>query len=120
MARAAKAPQVKKPVGPPTRSPSRPTVALAKVPAKPVKAPATKPPRTAALSAAPKLSKDELRERVEALERANAALRTKGRDANRAAKAAAVRIAELEDQVAQLEKRLASAQPKPKSSAPPR
>lgn len=76
--------------------------------------------QTAAPAAAPKLSKDELRTRVEALERANAALRAKSREANRAAKTAAARIAELEDQLAQLEKRLASAEPKPKSSAPSR
>ena len=58
--------------------------------------------------------------RVEALERANPTLRAKSREANRAAKTAAARIAELEDQVAQLEQRLASAQPKPPPSAPAR
>jgi chromosome segregation ATPase len=87
------------------------------MPAERAKAPATKPTRTAAPTGTPKLSKDELRTRVETLERANATLRAKSRDANRAAKTAAARIAELEDQVAQLEKRLASAQPKATPSA---
>jgi hypothetical protein len=54
---------------------------------------------------------------VEALERANATLRAKNRDANRSAKTAAARIAELEDQVAQLEKRVASAQRQSQPSA---
>src|SRR4051812_26438274 len=112
MARPTKAPQSKKPAGS-TRSSGRPT-------ATPIKASATKPVPAVASPSAPKLSKDELRARVEALEGVNAALRSKSRDANRAAKTAAARIAELEDQVAQLEKRLASAQPKPKSSAPSR
>jgi chromosome segregation ATPase len=91
----------------------------AKTPAKRTKTTgAAKPTQTATSPAAPKLSKDELRARVEALERVNATLRAKNREANRSAKTAAARIAELEDQVAQLEKRMASAQPKPKRSAP--
>jgi len=99
--------------------PGQRAVTPVKTPAARTKTPAaSKSPRTAAAPAAPKLSKDELRTRVEALERANATLRAKNRDANRAAKTAAARIAELEDQVAQLEKRVASAQPKPKRSAP--
>lgn len=53
-------------------------------------------------SAKPKLSKDELRARVEKLERANATLRAKNRESTRAAKEAAARIAELEDEVARL------------------
>jgi hypothetical protein len=101
------------------RKPGRPTVTAAKTPAKRPKAPAVaKPTRTVVLPAEPKLSKDELRTRVEALERANATLRVKNREANRSAKTAAARIAELEDQVAQLEKRVTSAQPKSKRSAP--
>ena len=54
----------------------------------------------------PKLSKDELRAQVEKLERANANLRAKNRDASREAKTTAARIAELEEQVARLEKQL--------------
>ena len=54
---------------------------------------------------------------METLERANATLRAKNREANRAAKTAAARIAELEDQVAQLEKRVAAAQRKSAPSA---
>jgi chromosome segregation ATPase len=118
MARATKPTSTRKAAGP-VRKPGRPTVMTAKTPAKRTKATgAAKPAQTAASPAAPKLSKDELRARVEALERANATLRAKNREANRAAKTAAARIAELEDQVAQLEKRMASAQPKPKRSAP--
>jgi hypothetical protein len=52
------------------------------------------PPRT--------VSKDELRAQVEKLERANAALRAKSREATRAAKLSAARIAELEDEVVRL------------------
>ena len=57
---------------------------------------------------APTVSKDELRAQVAKLERANATLRAKSRDAGKAAKTAAARIAELEDQVARLGKRLAA------------
>ena len=52
------------------------------------------PPRT--------VSKDELRAQVEKLERANATLRTESREATRAAKLSAARIAELEDEVVRL------------------
>jgi nitrogen fixation protein len=52
-------------------------------------------------------SKDELRARVEQLERANTTLRANNREVNRAVKTAAARIAELEDQVAQLEQQVA-------------
>jgi chromosome segregation ATPase len=118
MARPTKAPQTAKSAVS-TRKPGRPAATPAKTPATRTKAPAAaKPTRTAASPAAPKLSKDELRTRVEALERANATLRTKNKDANRAAKTAAARIAELEDQVAELEKRAASAQRQ--SAASPR
>lgn len=50
--------------------------------------------------AAPSVSKDELRSQIEALQRLVATLRTRSRDANRSAKSAAARIAELEEQVA--------------------
>ena len=52
------------------------------------------------------VSKDELRAQVEKLERANATLRTKSREATRAAKLSAARIAELEDKVARLQGQL--------------
>jgi chromosome segregation ATPase len=117
MARPTKAAQTGKSAGP-ARKPGRPTVTAAKTPVRRTKGSAAAKPKQAAASAtAPKLSKDELRTRVEALERANATLRAKSRDANRAAKTAAARIAELEDQVAQLEKRVASAQRKAAPSA---
>ena len=62
--------------------------------------------RTTAASAPaapPKVSKGELREQVAALEAANARLRARNREFGRAAKAAAARVAELEDRLAALE-----------------
>ena len=117
--------------------PGRPAAAMTKAPAKPAKAAvAAKPvaaakakppaaatpvaPRRQAVAVpapAPKLSKDELRAQVEKLEQANAALRMKSQDTNKATKAAAKRIAELEAQVAQLEK-AAAARPAPASPSP--
>ena len=61
---------------------------------------------------APKLGVKELRALVEKLEQANAKLRAKGRESAKAAKAATARIADLEQQVSQLEKN-AAAQPVP-------
>src|SRR5271165_799943 len=106
MARLVKATETKKPATP-TRKPGRPAAATAKTSAKVTKTTAAPEHAGAAAPAAPKLSKDELRARVEALERTNATLRTKSREAGRAAKTAAARIAELEDQVARLEKQAA-------------
>lgn len=128
MARAAPASKTTKP---PTIAPKpgRPAAALAKAAAKPTKAaiaePAAvmkkakvsvaakpvvaKPPvivMPPAPTPAPKLSKDELRAAVEKLEAANAKLRAKSRETNKAAKLAAKRVTELEEQVAQLEKEL--------------
>ncbi len=57
----------------------------------------------AATTRVPPPSKGELRAQIESLATANAALKAKGREANRAAKAAVRRIAELEEQVAQLQ-----------------
>ena len=54
----------------------------------------------AAASPAPKVSKDELRAQVEKLERTVATLRTRSREAVRAAKQATARIEELEAQLA--------------------
>jgi hypothetical protein len=68
---------------------------------------------------APKLSVAELRVQVEKLERTNATLRTKGREAGRAATTATARIAELEGVVASLEKKLAKTSAPEKSSPPP-
>lgn len=95
------------------RKPARPPTASAK-PAvkgrtsKPARAAAAPKPGPAALPRAPKLSKDELRAQVEKLERANATLRAKSRETSRAARSAAARIAELEGEVARLEKKVAS------------
>ena len=60
------------------------------------------------VAAAPKLSKDELRIQLEKLERANTSLRARSREMNKAAKAAALRIADLEAQLADLQGRAAS------------
>ena len=57
----------------------------------------------AAPTRVPPPSKGELRAHIEKLEAANIALKAKGREANRNAKAAARHIAELEEQVAQLQ-----------------
>ena len=61
------------------------------------------------------LSKDALQTQVEKLDRANTALRTKNREANRAAKLSTARMAELEGEVARLQTQLAamSAQTQP-------
>jgi hypothetical protein len=75
---------------------------------KPARAVAAPKPGLATLPRAPKLSKDELRAQVEKLERANATLRAKSRETNRVAKSSAARIAELEEEVARLEKKAAS------------
>jgi hypothetical protein len=67
---------------------------------------ATAPKRASAASPpVAKFSKDELRAQVEKLKRANIKLREKNKEAGRTAHpAAAARIAELEEQVAQLKK----------------
>ena len=86
-------------------------VVPAKAPTKATKLAAA--PKRATVAAAPalKLSKDELRVQVEKLERANATLRVKNREANRTAKTATARIAELEESVARLTKNAASQTP---------
>ena len=102
------------------RKPGRPPTASVK-PAvkgrtsKPARAAAAPKPGPAALPRAPKVSKDELRAQVEKLERANATLRAKSRETNRAAKSAAARIAEFEGEVARLEKKAASQAAKQRS-----
>ncbi len=96
------------------RKPGRPAGAAKKSAAKVTKSSivpkAAGGTQKAAVALLPKLSKDELRTQVEKLERANAVLRAKGREANKAAKTAAARIAELEDRVTQIE---TAAAPKP-------
>ena len=59
----------------------------------------------------PPPSKGELRAHIEKLEAANVALKAKGREANRNAKAAARRIAELEEQVTRLQANAAPVAP---------
>ena len=70
----------------------------------------------AAPTRVPPPSKGELRAQIEKLEAANVALKAKGREANRTAKAADHRIAELEKQVTQLQTEAAA---KPGPVAPP-
>jgi hypothetical protein len=85
----------------------------AKAPAKATNvAAALKPP--AAAAPALKLSKDELRVRVEQLERTNATLRAKNREANRTAKTATAWITELEEMSPGLLKQVASQTPSTK------
>ena len=89
------------------RKPVPPAKAKAKVAA--AKKPAAKPSVTPART----LSKDALRAQVEKLDRANTALRTKNREANRAAKLSAARMAELEGEVARLQTQLAAMSARP-------
>jgi hypothetical protein len=95
------------------RKPGRPAAAVvpAKAPAKVAKLAAAPKRATVAVAPALKLSKDELHVQVEKLERANATLRAKSREANRTAKAATARIAELEENVARLAKKASSQTP---------
>ncbi len=84
------------------RPTAKPAKTAAKAPAsKPVAAKTSVPP-------VPMVSKGALRVQVEKLEQTVATLRTKGREATRAAKTAAARIAELEGEVATLQKQVAS------------
>ena len=103
------------------RKPVPPAKAKAKVAAAKKPAAAAKP---SSVTPARALSKDALQTQVEKLERANTALRTKNREANRAAKLSAARMAELEGEVARLQTQLAamSAQPTalPESGSPTR
>ena len=63
----------------------------------------------AAATRVPPPSKGELRAQIEKLETANATLKAKSREGNRAAKSAARRITELEEQVAQFHEEAARA-----------
>ena len=112
MARVARTTKTRTPAAKGRKQSRRPVATTAKTRTK-AKGPATT--RTAATSkgagtalAPVKVSKDDLRARIEKLERANAALRAKSRDAVRDAKSAAARIAELEDQVARRDEQLAA------------
>jgi len=67
--------------------------------------------RAAAAQPAPKVSKEELRANLGKLAQLVVALRAKSREANKAAKVAAARIAELEAEVTRLEKQAAAAPP---------
>jgi hypothetical protein len=81
------------PEAPERRKPGRPKTTVAAVLPKTAKA--TKAAaRVPAVPPAPKVSKDELRAQAEKLEQLVADFRTKGRQANKAAKAAAARISE--------------------------
>jgi hypothetical protein len=90
------------------RKPGRPVKASTAAPTL-----ATRATKTAARPLAPlplpKVSKGELRAQVEKLEQTVSTLRAMSREANKATKAYTARISELEQQVAQLEKKVASA-----------
>lgn len=127
MARVAKPTKSTKPVAS-KRKPGRPATQAAKPAPKASKA--TKPTTaaasrraSAAATPAPKLSVGELRLLVEKLERNEATLRAKNREAGRAVKTAAARINELEQRVAGLEaeatKQTATAKPGPKPALMP-
>jgi hypothetical protein len=79
--------------------------------------PVAKPRGSAATPPVLKISKDELRAQVEKLEGTVAMLRTRSREAVRAAKQAAARIEELEAQVAKLQKQ---STPPPAAASPTR
>ncbi len=111
--RSTKAPAMKRKPG---RPPGSKTLAKAAAKPAPKVSRRTATPKPVA-AAVPKLSKEELRDQVEKLERSVATLRAKNRDATRAAKASAARIEELEAQVAQLET-AAAAKPAPAEHAP--
>ncbi len=111
----------KPPAAAPTPTPRKPaSAAPAQVASKPTAGRgklAAAPATTAIPARVPPPSKGELRAQIEKLEAANATLKAKSREANRAAKIAARRIAELEDQVAQLE--TAAAKPVAPVPSPP-
>jgi hypothetical protein len=85
------------------RKPGRPAAVRPLAPVKPTKQAAAPKRVPVTAPSAPKVSKEELRAQVEKLEQSVAALRLKNREANRAAKIAAARIAELEELVMHLE-----------------
>ncbi len=80
------------------------------------KAAASRTPRAPAAPRAPTQSKQELRDRIEKLERANVVLRAKNREAVEASREAANRIDQLQEQLS----RHSGAQPAPAAAdAPP-
>jgi hypothetical protein len=95
-----------------------------KTAAKPVKTPARKSAAKKAPAAkTPPISKDALRAQLEKLTNANATLKTKNREANKALKAADARIAELEHEVSQSHSKPVidhETAPKPNSPRKPR
>ncbi len=116
MARTAKSTKTRKPAIKAIRSSRDAASASATRPQPKVQPAASKKVKTAktvTAPATPRLSVGELRAQLEKLQNANATLRAKNREANRAAKTAAARIAELEEEVAQLQKESAP-QPAPK------
>jgi hypothetical protein len=129
MARVAKtAAAPAKPNLPARKSVSHPVTPTKKAATAPAETPAMKTPRVAAKTsrstpapartstttttptAAPKLSKDELRAQVAKLEGSNATLKAKSRDMKRTIKAANNRIAELETEIAELREQAAATQ----------
>jgi hypothetical protein len=121
MARLAKATKTTTPTGRKRgRPPGSGTKTSAKGPATRGAKKAAAPKRaTAVAPPVAKFSKDELRAQVEKLKRANIKLREKNKEAGRSGHpAAAARIAELEDQVAQLKKGAAPTKPAKRGRKP--
>ena len=103
-AKATRATQMATTRRPPGRPPGSKNKVKATAQPETVSARKTAPKRNADVSRPPMVTKDELRAQVDKLERANATLRTKSREAGRATKEAAARIEALEAQVAKLER----------------
>jgi capsule polysaccharide export protein KpsE/RkpR len=82
-------------------------------------APLAKAQAKVAAAKKPAAGANLLRAQVEKLERANTALRTKNREANRAAKLSTARMAELEGEVARLQTQLAAMSAQTQPAAPP-
>jgi hypothetical protein len=91
---------------------------MAKTRSTPARATGARKPRASASKATPKLGKAELQALVERLSRGNTNLRARNRASKEAAKTAEARIAELEEQLARLEKELAAAAPQPPRRRP--
>ena len=84
------------------------------------RAASTKPAaKSRAASTAPAMTKDELRARVEKLERANATLRSKNRELTRASQEAQDRLATVEGTLRRLERRTAAATARAKPEQAP-
>jgi hypothetical protein len=98
---------------------AKPRKAAARIAAKPVKTTSKAAAKKTAPAKAAPISKDALRSQVEQLAAANATLKTKNREANKALKAALAQIADLEHQISQSDaKPIIEHAPAPKAKTP--